>query len=137
MHLHDVGLQAADCGEDFLLLRGGHLEFRERLVQVLHRDVPVGLGNVQPGVGLLHAAADIIARPAGRRAKLVKHELADVMQRVRAVPGKEFREYELYDHQKDPDENVNLANSPKYSGEVKDLAALLHKGWRAARPSEH
>src|SRR5438105_2671751 len=58
VHLHDVGLQAADCGEDFLLLRGGHLEFRERLVQVLHRDVPVGLGNVQPGVGLLHAAAD-------------------------------------------------------------------------------
>src|SRR5579862_9037392 len=61
MHLHDVGLQTADRREDFLLLGRRHLEFRERLVQVLHRDVPIGLGDMQPGMGLLHAAADVVA----------------------------------------------------------------------------
>jgi len=51
-----------------------------------------------------------------------------------SVPGKEFREYELYDHQADPDENVNLAKAEEFAGQVKDLAAQLHKGWRAALP---
>ncbi len=41
------------------------------------------------------------------------------------VPGTDFREYELYDHQKDPQENVNI---------VQRLRRQLQKGWRGALP---
>ncbi len=34
---------------------------------------------------------------------------------------------ELYDHQRDPDEFTNLSSDPKYSGTVKEQAALLKK----------
>jgi iduronate 2-sulfatase len=51
-----------------------------------------------------------------------------------SVPEKDFREYELYDHKNDPDENVNLAANPKYARQVKELAAMLQQGWRAAVP---
>ncbi len=51
-----------------------------------------------------------------------------------SVPGKEFREYELYDHHADPDENVNLAGRSENAALVKELAAELRAGWRAAAP---
>ena len=41
---------------------------------------------------------------------------------------------ELYDHRKDPDENVNVIDNPEYSSMVKKLAASLKEGWRAALP---
>ena len=50
------------------------------------------------------------------------------------VTGADFREYELYDHQTDPDENVNLAKLPEYRGLVQELANRLHAGWKAALP---
>jgi iduronate 2-sulfatase len=50
------------------------------------------------------------------------------------VPGKEFREHELYDHQTDPDENVNVAKQPEYADRLKELIAQLHAGWQAAVP---
>lgn len=52
------------------------------------------------------------------------------------VPGKEkdFRAIELYDHQSDPQENVNLANRPEHAALVKQLNEQLRAGWRAARP---
>ncbi len=50
------------------------------------------------------------------------------------VSGKEFREYELYDHQSDPGENVNLAKRPEHAGLVKELAGVLRAGWRGAVP---
>lgn len=50
------------------------------------------------------------------------------------VPGTDFREYELYDHRVDPDENVNLAKRPDQAGVVDKLRQQLHAGWKAALP---
>jgi len=38
---------------------------------------------------------------------------------------------ELYDHQKDPKENVNVAKRPDYSQIIKELAIVASKGWRS------
>jgi iduronate 2-sulfatase len=48
---------------------------------------------------------------------------------------KEFVEYELYDHDTDPKENTNIAKRPENESSVKQLAEMLHAGWKAARPS--
>lgn len=47
---------------------------------------------------------------------------------------KEFAEYELYDHVKDPKENVNIANRPENAELVTQLRNLLHAGWQEMRP---
>lgn len=44
------------------------------------------------------------------------------------------RQYELYDHQTDPDENENLAVHPDRQAQVEELARELHQGWKAALP---
>jgi flagellin-specific chaperone FliS len=41
---------------------------------------------------------------------------------------------ELYDHQTDPQENVNIANQPENAALVKELTAKLNAGWKAALP---
>ena len=41
---------------------------------------------------------------------------------------------ELYDHSKDPQENVNAAAQPEYKKDVQRLALMLKRGWRAAVP---
>jgi len=46
----------------------------------------------------------------------------------------EVKGRELYDHQNDPDENVNLANQSEHAATVKKLSAMLARGWKAARP---
>ncbi|QDU50262.1 sulfatase [Gimesia panareensis] len=52
------------------------------------------------------------------------------------VPGTDFREYELYDHERDPEENVNLAVEPQYRPLLQQLKQQLHAGWRGALPAE-
>ena len=47
------------------------------------------------------------------------------------VSGTDFREYELYDHQTDPQENVNLANQPSHQSLVTRLQKRLRQGWQA------
>jgi len=41
---------------------------------------------------------------------------------------------ELYDHQADPQENVNIATDPAQAGLVKQLMAQWKKGWAGAKP---
>jgi iduronate 2-sulfatase len=41
---------------------------------------------------------------------------------------------ELYDHEKDPQENVNAVDQPEYKRDVQRLAGMLKRGWRAALP---
>ncbi|MDI9586381.1 MAG: sulfatase-like hydrolase/transferase, partial [Acidobacteriota bacterium] len=41
---------------------------------------------------------------------------------------------ELYDHQTDPGENVNIANRPDAAETVAQLGRMLSDGWQAARP---
>jgi arylsulfatase A-like enzyme len=41
---------------------------------------------------------------------------------------------ELYDHQTDPQENVNIAKDPANAELVKQLMAQWEKGWQGAKP---
>jgi iduronate 2-sulfatase len=41
---------------------------------------------------------------------------------------------ELYDHQNDPEENVNIATDPQNSELIEALGEKLKAGWRSARP---
>ncbi len=50
------------------------------------------------------------------------------------VQSGEVRARELYDHKKDPAENVNVVGDPKYDETVRQMADKLHAGWRAALP---
>ncbi|MDY0169504.1 MAG: sulfatase-like hydrolase/transferase [Thermoguttaceae bacterium] len=50
------------------------------------------------------------------------------------VPNKDFAEYELYDLETDPGENVNLAVRSEHAALVEQLRSQLHAGWRAALP---
>ena len=50
------------------------------------------------------------------------------------VPGTDFREVELYDHDNDPGENVNLAGVEARRQSVERLGRKLRAGWRAALP---
>ncbi len=40
---------------------------------------------------------------------------------------------ELYDHQADPAENINIANLPEHASILKQLDAQMDKGWQGAR----
>jgi hypothetical protein len=59
-------------------------------------------------------------------------------ERYRYTDWGEGRGMELYDHQTDPHEYVNLADQPKYARTVAELRRLLQEGWQAAVPkSDH
>ncbi len=51
-----------------------------------------------------------------------------------AEPGAEPVGLELYDHEDDPGENVNLAGDEAHQATVRELSAMLEAGWRGARP---
>src|SRR5258708_14522692 len=59
---HNVLFSAAhDCNQ-LLLLFGRHLELVQRLVEIGHHGVPLGLGDVQVRIRLLHRAPDVLSR---------------------------------------------------------------------------
>lgn len=41
---------------------------------------------------------------------------------------------ELYDHGKDPQENINVIDDPKYAEVVKKLEQMMKRGWKGALP---
>ncbi|MCF7817387.1 MAG: sulfatase [Kiritimatiellales bacterium] len=43
---------------------------------------------------------------------------------------------ELYDHGKDPGENINCANNPEYADVIRDLKEKLYAGWKLAVPDK-
>lgn len=45
-------------------------------------------------------------------------------------------ERELYDHEKDPQENINVVDDPKYTASVKRLEQMMKRGWKGALPVE-
>lgn len=49
-------------------------------------------------------------------------------------PGQQPTARELYDHQTDPEENVNIANRPENRDLVAELGRRLDAGWQAALP---
>ncbi|NNE91758.1 MAG: sulfatase [Verrucomicrobiales bacterium] len=50
------------------------------------------------------------------------------------VPGTDFVEYELYDHQTDPQEDVNLANQDSHREVLERLKARMKQGWKLFSP---
>jgi len=40
----------------------------------------------------------------------------------------------LYDHEADPDENVNISEAPENAALVAELSHALHRGWEGVRP---
>jgi len=51
-------------------------------------------------------------------------------------PGEPPIGVELYDHEEDPNENVNLAGQSKYKDLISQLSDQLHAGWREAMPTD-
>ncbi len=46
----------------------------------------------------------------------------------------EPRAWELYDHQKDSQENVNVINRPEYAEDIRKLENTIKQAWRGASP---
>ncbi len=46
----------------------------------------------------------------------------------------EVKARELYDHQIDPQENVNVIDDPKYAEAVKEMERMMRQGWKSALP---
>ncbi|HJN09242.1 MAG: sulfatase-like hydrolase/transferase [Pirellulaceae bacterium] len=65
-----------------------------------------------------------IARGMGRSMRTDRYRFTEWL-----VPGTDFRAYELYDHQTDRDENVNLSGVSNYAQLVDELKSKLHADW--------
>jgi iduronate 2-sulfatase len=70
------------------------------------------------------------------RYKLMGHSIRTERYRYTewAEPGKEPAGVELYDHQADPGEDINIAHWPEAKERVADLKRQLHAGCKAALP---
>jgi uncharacterized sulfatase len=86
------------------------------------------------------AAFTVTARSESGRAKKQRNPQTDVLARSVRTERYVFNDwgdgqsFELYDHQTDPGEYVNLAADPQHASAVQEMSALLKAGWQAARP---
>lgn len=55
-------------------------------------------------------------------------------ERFRYIEWEKTGEAQLYDHDTDPQEYVNLAKNPEHAATVAEMKRLLKEGWRAALP---
>ena len=46
----------------------------------------------------------------------------------------DFIRRELFDHETDPQENINLGNEPEYQETVELISQQLIKGWKYSKP---
>jgi len=82
---------------------------------------------------------------AGKKAAFSQYPRGDVMGRSMRTERYRYTEWarpgapplgvELYDHQTDPDENVNLARQPEHKELAASLANQFHANWPAATSS--
>jgi arylsulfatase A-like enzyme len=107
----DPGLE----GHSFApLLKDSSLEWKSAAFSQYQRVIP-GYGN--------------IARGMGYSMRTDRYRFTEW-----SVPGTDFIARELYDHENDPDENINIADHPEHKELVSDLTTRLHAGWKAALP---
>jgi iduronate 2-sulfatase len=52
----------------------------------------------------------------------------------RSKPEQQVISRELYDHQSDPNESVNLSGHPEYASALASMEQQLHAGWKKALP---
>ena len=106
----DDGLE----GQSFApLIEAPHRAWKEAAFSQYKRVIP-GYGKIAPGMGY--------------SMRTDRFRFTEWL-----VPGTEFRAYELYDHQSDPDENINLAEVSEHKMIVNELKTKLHAGWRHAK----
>src|SRR5207249_1921354 len=74
--LDDVGFEASEEVEDFVLLARRHLKMHEHGTSVLHKELPLGLGNAQASVAGLHVAATVKRWATGGGNEKVDDQLA-------------------------------------------------------------
>lgn len=92
------------------LLRSPHQEWKTAAFSQYQRVIP-GYGDV--------------ARGMGYSMRTDRYRLTEWR-----VPGTGFREYELYDHQTDPQENVNLAGLDSHRDVMEQLQRRMRQGWK-------
>jgi arylsulfatase A-like enzyme len=82
-----------------------------------------------------HAAFSQITGPLyGRSVRTERFKYAEYRQRNEDPWTQEPRARELYDLDKDPYEQINLADDPGHAKTARQLAQLLRDGWQAALP---
>jgi len=114
-----------------------HVDMYPTLCELCGLPVPEGLEGTSfapPMEGPSRAwkkAAFSQANPRGRTGRTMRTHRYRYTEWTK---GREVVAVEVYDHQTDPGENVNLAGKPDNQGLVDELAKTFRAGWRGAVP---
>lgn len=112
------------------------------LVELCGLEKPSGLEGLSfkplvndPGLSWKKAAFSQYPRNVPNVGKTMGYSMRTDRYRLTkwSVPEKNFVEYELYDHEKDPNENTNVASNPAYADDLAGLIKLLESGWKGAQ----
>jgi arylsulfatase A-like enzyme len=88
-----------------------------------------------PGQPWKKAAFSQYPRGQNRMGYTMKTDQYRYTEWVTRDGNREILARELYDHAKDPAENINVVDDPVYQTIVPELAAMMQAGWQHARPS--